>query len=227
MHIPRTGGGTVNRWLRAHYGEAYHHFGVHENAVALHVPDGVVAMGGHVAAEVLDSLPRPMIPPLCITLLRHPVDRVVSMYEWTRQYAPFSDVNGTDNPYKNMSLHEFVEGLPYPRLGVCDQQVRMLSTPYFFPDPACVPSLERATARLNRHFIWGFTTELAGFLYELGADLGGWAQEGANQNTIGSVAHHKPVGSTYTLPLGMYDHIAEKNPLDMALWCWAREGDDE
>ena len=214
MHIPKNGGGTVNNWIAANHGDGFYHFGAHPDARELVLQQGCEVAGGHVAATVLDRLPG---DPLCITTLRHPVDRVCSMYHWTRTRGPFADVNGMHNPYAGMSFAEFVDGLPYPRLGVCDQQTRMLSTDRLWPGGAKPdPVIARETLR---QFMWTAIPDyMDEFFDNIACDMG-WEHKGENVHVTGP-----ELGAIYDIPDGLRQQIVDKNPLDMELWELTDEG---
>src|SRR5687767_3878959 len=100
MHIPRAGGTGIDAWLYASFLPRsfwYPSDYIRQRFVGL--PAGADAVVGHVPST---------LPGTYITLLRPPVERVISLY--------YAHMNYGDFPHRGLSLHEYVERAPYAEI---------------------------------------------------------------------------------------------------------------
>jgi hypothetical protein len=244
FHIGKTGGTTLGRILARNFPEDWQfnaNRGATRSALGLrrlgdievayralsddrrrriHCVSGHVPIGIHELFDRRDHFdPRYQY----ITLLRHPVDRVISSFYYVRQQEgiPISKV------IKDFEIDEYIES----RLGLdpYDYQVRVLSgcsildAEWTDLEPLTAVAvnaahLERAKRNIERHFLFVGTTERFEEALMLIRRIYGWKFEDVlflKEN----VTRRRPQRSD--LPVGTIENIRRHNTYDLALYEWA------
>ncbi|HEX9819376.1 MAG TPA: sulfotransferase family 2 domain-containing protein [Methylomirabilota bacterium] len=150
LHIPKTAGSTLTDILRRQYSpEATFLTGGPRRpgleqfeALPLHQRERFACLAGHMMFGVHRLLPRPA---RYLTILRDPVDRVMSLYYYIRGLP--------EHPMHERVLRDRITLEDFVRLIPSDEQVRFLSGPW---DGGAAPTpremLERAERNITEHF---------------------------------------------------------------------------
>lgn len=214
VHVPRTAGSTFNAILAQCYGPDVFHvdpYDIHNSlATYRRDPTSWRVASGHIGAE--------SVPGRRVTILREPLERVVSEYLYARERPRHHEHEHANA----MSLGEYVgRGLV---TGVDNQAVRQLSGPAdvsmgpgdfrFVPFGECTDEmLARAKRNLARFDVIGITEDLPAFVSEC-ADRFGWGEQAVpHLNTTASALIPSPAQTRL---------ILEQNHLDVALYHFAR-----
>lgn len=226
LHIPKAGGQTLGEYvynqcraeeereddlLRA--GVAYLTYGFLKEP-NLVVPAHVLpllrradlrAVIGHFWFGLHEHVARPSV---YITLLRNPVDRLVSLYYYTKQG-------------ETMSLEEFVRAPPFKE--VDNDQTRRIAG----VDPpvggCTTATLRAAEENLRRHFAVAGTTERFDETLVLLKRKLGWTRDVLSYPR--NVNPHRP--PTASLSAETIEAVRARNELDFALWQYATRLLDE
>lgn len=152
-HIFKNGGTTIESILRREFGDGFASLHGAEGSSLLDSTSLVKFLGEHPGVQAVSShhlqYPKPEVPGWVIfdcCFLRHPFDRLVSVYH---QF-------GRANPARRESLREFVKHMidETPHL-VSDVQVNRLANGGAFTRPAGVRDLERAEELVCRMAVPG------------------------------------------------------------------------
>lgn len=140
LHIPKTGGTTIQRHFERVYGERY--LRLHGNVQASSITDwsAVDAVAGHIDRTIERYIPTPTY----YTVLRNPVARLLSLYRWWHDYDIHSPMEAIRN-VQHMSFREFAEHPGYEMHtvnGMCRQLARRVT-------PEDRPSLDLAIETLD------------------------------------------------------------------------------
>lgn len=222
LHIPKTAGTTLLDILDRQYpAAAIHSFGgdAHASVAQFKAMDEqsraqIRLLRGHMAYGLHEYLPRPAP---YFTILRDPVARVISYYNYILRTPPhYLYETVTSN---NMSLQELLEsGLP---LMMNDGQVRLISGVWGEPGFGEVTPemLETAKKNLAESFIVvGLTEQFDRTLCLLKEKLN-WSQPTTYQRL--NVAPHSSKKSH--LPAATLDLLKRANQQDGALYAFAQE----
>ena len=159
LHIPKAGGTTLNRIISRQYksntifeigARPYENFQKFEQLSNVK-RDEIKYLHGHVPFGLFDkSLP---VPPNYITMLRDPVDRIISHYYHTMDRA--SNLLYNEDTSKYMTLEEFATSGPIPQLS--NYQTRFISgiedvNPFYGNKPVNEDILKIAKKNLSEHF---------------------------------------------------------------------------
>jgi hypothetical protein len=213
LHIPKTGGMSVRTALKWIYGPgAVHRLPSDPAALEAWIEDGgpeQVSAGdlvtGHVAYGIHEHLDGPC---RSVTILRHPIRRVVSHYYYHRARYP-------DTRLAALSLTAFLDS--DHRIAAANRQVRFLSA----ADPADDPeaALESAKARIRDDLAAvGLTERLDASLLLFRRRLG-WTRPPFYVSRKVNV--DRP--AVEDLPDDTVEAVRAHNRLDLALYRFARE----
>ena len=222
LHIPKTAGTTLHDILDRHYPpEVVHSFGADAHASVSHYKSldeesriKIRLLRGHMAYGLHEYLPGPT---KYFTILREPVARVISYYNFIRRtpdHYLYDEVMGND-----LSLHALLEsGLP---LMMNDGQVRLISG--VWGDPAfgevTLSMLETAKKNLADTFIVvGLTEQFDKTLCLLKEKLN-WQQDITYQRL--NVSRHG--ASEEQLPRATVELLKHVNRQDIALYAYAQD----
>jgi hypothetical protein len=219
IHVMKTGGSTFFGHIRANFGRDAiypNRAGGDPRKSYIQIPH-VLALPperraqitiycGHFPYFVTDLLGHPEL--VRMTVLRHPVDRTVSMLRQTQaEVQPES------------SLETIYSDYAYRHRLVANHMTKMFSmtaddgaTVYFKVLPMDLARLEHAKENLERVQILGFQEHYHEFLDELRRDWG-WQ--------IGEVENRRVRTEDSDVPQSLLDRIAEDNVLDLDLYDFA------
>lgn len=217
LHLPKTGGRTLEMVIRRHFGSD-RVFGVYapQPAQALERYDGLSeqekreyrAIVGHAPMDMHRKVPGPCV---CVTLLRHPVDRVVSTYYFARRteshpgYAPIHE--------QDMSLGETVESGVIPMLD--NGQTRVLGE-WWGEYGTCPPeAADRAMENIDSHVAMAGLTERYDESLLLMARTFGWPWW-SMLYVRRNVAPNRPPAAE--IPRDVLSRIEELNQVDLDLY---------
>jgi len=146
MHIPKTGGTTLNKIFKRSYteNEIYDH--VPLEAMSKHFSQlkeddkkGIKAISGHHFYGIHDLFSKPYT---YFTMMRNPIERVISLYYFLKTYPGYYEEN-----MRNMSFEEYIDWDPQARNGqihqICGQNSQL--------------SLEKAKENLKVFEVVGIT----------------------------------------------------------------------
>jgi hypothetical protein len=221
VHVPKTAGSTLLQALEHQYGSVARLYGPdHPGAID---PEDFVALSpaarrafgavvGHVPVELDLRLPR---RDRRITLLRDPVDRVVSHFAYASTMPHLAADHGLDVP--GHDLEWFVTSAPSERL-VQNAHVRLLGGDGHSPPPVATDeSLARARENLESRFdAFGFSERFDEALALFGEVLG-WAPVSVQPVNVNP---DRP--ATSEIPARTRALIEEHNRLDLELYEHAR-----
>jgi hypothetical protein len=232
VHIPKTGGVSLERVLLRGFrpGEVFAlgnastaHAGGHRHAVATFrqlsasTRREIGLLFGHMAYGL-----HRLMPGTCryITLVRSPIERVVSFYN----YARIVGRHPTATPAaRAMSLREFVESEAHPF--VVNGQTRILAgdrswrqwSDDFGDDVAADDLLPRALAHLEQIDLIGLTERYADTLLLLRAAFG-WTQTISAPDNVTPADDRHPQVHVNDLDAATYQAICDRNELDLQLY---------
>ena len=217
-HVPKCGGNTLGRWLSSHYkiDQIYAISGTPhiETAKYINMPKEMrknyYYIWGHEAHQLLNYLPNPYI---LITILRDPVDRIVSYYYWAkRDPGHYLYEAITKN---NMDLTEFSTS------GLSSELSNYYTSHFSNMPPGTVRScpeeaLETAKNNLARYEHIGFTHNLNAFIASISKSLD-------LTNPYDGIQLNKTFGrkSLDNITQQERECIAESNKIDIELYTYA------
>jgi hypothetical protein len=222
LHIPRVGGTTLKTIMRRQYDRRFVYEGVHNALPEFKGLDEsarakIQVLEGHMPFGLHAFLPQPAT---YVTLLREPVDRVISIYYYVlrspRHYA-HAQVSA-----QQIDLETFVSG--EIAKGVDNGQTRLISgvgsTPDF--DGCSRETLELAKKNLREHFsVIGLTKKFDETLILLKRTLG-W---GLPFYTRKNITRERPYRSNP--PQALVKLIRQRNKWDVELYEYAQERMEE
>lgn len=216
IHIPKTAGSTLLRIMQREYGDAMYHVGGERSVDQLLSlpPDrlaGIRAVAGHIPFglhELLDP------PATYVTLLREPVDRIVSHFAYAAR-TPESPLHAQVEAAGN-DLGRYVAEAPAAAY-FNNGQTRLLgATDPRTSSPATEASLVRAKEHLSRHFSVAGVTERFDESLLMMSEAFGW-----------SMAPYRREKVSPNRPEQVTDDdartIIERNRLDVQLHAFATE----
>lgn len=215
LHLPKTGGGTLSDVLRREYGqravlELYD--SSYGEEVASLLPgsgDTVRVVIGHLYFGIHAFLPNSA---QYVTLLREPVERVVSHYYFVRN----DPTHYLYETAQQLNLHDFViaRGAHEPN----NDQTRLLSGKRFAASPGAFPDemLAEAKENLSRHFAVVGLTEAFDESLLLMQRTFGWRRPYYMRRNVG---RNRP--GIDALPDATIDVIRASNELDIELYHYA------
>lgn len=222
LHIPKAGGMTLNRILEQRYPrEQIYSLEREKPRQAIErfkaLPESERAryrlLKGHVLYGLHEAVPRPS---MYITILRDPVERVISQYYYARSrpdHYLYSRLN-----QKGMTLYEYVARNVTPEIS--NQQTGMLAGQGVAErhTPLTGESLARAKHNLKTHFrVVGLTEEFDTSLLLLQRAFGWKLPLYLREN----VTSEKPRGAQ--IDSRARELLAERNALDAEIYAFARE----
>ncbi|OLS34054.1 sulfotransferase family 2 domain-containing protein [Bacillus sp. MRMR6] len=204
MHIPKTGGTTLSEILRQQYvfGEIFDHDslgGIMKKADQLTIEEkrNIKAVAGHYFYGVHEQFKKSCT---YFTMLREPIDRVLSSYYFLRNYKGYERV-------KNMSLREFVLNEPEAKnlqtLMICGQKLH--------------PNLEKAKENLKTFKVVGITELFNESLFLIKKEYG-WNNIHYDKRNITKKRLRKQ-----EVPASVIDLIKQYNQLDLELYEFAKQ----
>lgn len=223
IHIPKTAGATVRRVLEREYGSALSTCYEHrlrswtktmqmtgKKRVKVH------AVGGHMPYGFHEVDPRFST---YMTMLRHPVDRLVSHYCYVRERRESNLHNEVVT--RGLTLEDYVTKVSTRHL-INDGQTRLLGQRHFSdrPSPATPVTLHRALDRLERMVV-GLVERFDESLL-LMAETFGWRTP---YYTVANKTKERP--ELTSLPEAAVTTICEANALDLVLYDRVRERFDQ
>jgi glycosyltransferase involved in cell wall biosynthesis len=220
LHIPKTAGSTMSRILEREYGgqPSFRLYGDIEarvralEAMAEDERRALRRVGGHMGFGIHRFLPGPSV---YVTLLRDPVDRIVSHYQYVLTH-PADAGNGRALEGVE-SLDDYVRSSVFARI-VNNGQTRLLGSDVLAADePADEATLERAKAVIDRHdLVVGLQDRFDESLLLMVRAFGWGYPAFRNEN----VSRDRP--GTADLPTSTMELIRERNALDIELCEHAR-----
>jgi Sulfotransferase family len=214
IHIPKTAGTTLTSLLNS----KFHHSEICPAEVWSELveisPDDLAKyrlFRGHFFYDMGDLLPR---KPLYMTMLRNPIERVISGYEFMRRIVP-TRAEALPNHLKaqTMSLKDYVCDPDNPSMS--NSQTRHLSSSRYKDDP--VQWLEVAKQRLAEEFTFVGLVERFEDSMALLSYTFGWNPLAEYQNLM--VAPKRPKRE---LEPEVWEAIATRNSLDLELYAYAK-----
>jgi len=225
LHIPKTAGTSLQKAIELFY-ERDEYFCIYDDeerpgmAAFQKLTDAkkrdVKIFMGHFYFGLHENIPQPCT---YFTILRNPIDRVISLHGHIKSLPCTS----SDQKFKNkweaarkMSLEEFVASDILPIMH--NQQVILLSNLVSKKGEATAESLEKAKSNLKEHFsVIGLTERLDETVILLKRVLGMRMRFIISQNIA------KEKRSIRELPEKTINLIKEKNKLDIALYDFVTE----
>ncbi|TRZ38610.1 hypothetical protein CEQ21_24845 [Niallia circulans] len=204
LHIPKTGGSTLNSIFTRQFSaqELYDHEFFQNKIVPIADLTSedrmqINAIAGHLLYGAHEQFTKPYH---YFTMLRHPVDRVLSLYSYLRNYPGYERL-------QNMTLEEYVRTEPEAKNG---QTLLLCGYPLQY-------NVSLAKKRLESFDVVGITERFDESLYLLKSAFG-WTD-----------IHYEKVNITKTrlkrtdVPLETIKLIEEHNKLDIELYHFAKE----
>jgi hypothetical protein len=232
LHIPKTGGSTLEQILYTEYEARYPsrptdkwmHYGVFCFAGGFYGQsspqppatyrrylqrDDLHAVFGHFYFGLHREIPEPSA---YITLLRDPIDRVLSLYS---HLLTWPELHTETLVPQTLTLEEFVTGPMM--LGASNDQIRRITGCCDISAMKPAELLDAAKENIDRYFSFVGVTEMFDESLLLMKDQFGWE----------SVFYHSELVSERRLrranvPQSLLDLIAERNALDISLYAYAR-----
>lgn len=201
MHIPKTGGTTLNSIFRNCYekNEIFDHVEkeeMRERFNHLSIPDrkAIKAVSGHHFYGVHEIFSKPFS---YFTMLREPVNRVVSLYYFLKEYPGYYQDN-----MKNMSLEEYIEWDAQTKNGqslqICGSQSNL--------------TLEKAKENLKTFDVVGLTEMFNESLYLFKRKYN-WKNVNYTKKNI---TKNRP--SIQAVPAHIIKKIEQQNQLDLEVY---------
>jgi hypothetical protein len=226
MHIPKTGGSTLNHYIydQMHDAESRKQGGGYLHAGVYYYPrgffkasrpgatseiarvlsrDDLRAVVGHFTFGVHNYVRKPWT---YVTMLRHPVDRVVSLYYHLKCEGKLA-----------ISLDEFVEEPPFSE--VDNDQTRRISGMEPPIGECTADMLDQAIQNLRNHFrVVGVTDRFDEVLAALKLEFN-WCRDFVYYLTNTNPARPK----TASIPHALQDKVLARNEFDLRLYEFANE----
>ncbi|MBY0159621.1 MULTISPECIES: sulfotransferase family 2 domain-containing protein [Cytobacillus] len=206
LHIPKTGGSTLNYIFRKHYSEKeiFDHVEIDKMIEQYNRLDDaerqtLKAISGHHFYGIHEHFLKPC---LYFTMLREPIDRVISLYYFLREYPGYYQDN-----MKNMSLEEYIEWDPQARNG---QTLQLCGSQN-------LANLQKAKENLETFPVFGITEKFNESLYLLKRNFG-WSNIDYTKKNITRV---RP--SLQEVPAKTIKKIEQYNQLDIELYRFAEK----
>jgi hypothetical protein len=220
IHTMKTGGTSLTAVLDSKF-DSQEICPAHHWETLIEIPPETLAtyrlLRGHFLCQVQHRLPQ---PPLFITLFRHPIDRIISLYRFWRRASQQHIIipAGYQQVFEKANALSLQEFACDPAILDCSNaQTRQLiahsepdATPLDFPD------LERAKSRLDQFTFVGLTDRFEESL-QLLSFIFGW----------NPVIEHQPImvaptrSSRADVSSEIVEAIASRNFLDLALYEYA------
>ncbi|TFJ91325.1 sulfotransferase family 2 domain-containing protein [Lentibacillus salicampi] len=199
MHIPKTGGTTLNTIINNQYDNIV----IDEhNTMNLKHAEKANAYMGHFYFGIHDHISRPCT---YITFMRDSIERMISLYYYIKE----TDFHPNHAEINTMSFNQFINAEKYDFLS-------NLQTRYFCAGQT--PNLEQAKDVMNKHFSVVGITEMFDESLALMKHRLEW--DNIHYQKL-NVSQHRP--SKNDLPTDTISEIKQKNSLDIALYKYAKE----
>lgn len=214
IHIPKTGGSTLHNAIQEHYGSRF--LSTSCNDLSQQQKESIVLIKEHMPFGIHTLLPQSRYR--YMTVLRNPVERVISMYYYMRsKNCPDPDKR---KYFSAMTLHDYVSNNEYNYFSdiwhkswTCSTynlQTRMLAGDLNRCD------LKKAINNLNSFFqVVGITERFAGTLKVINKNFGWNIRPGRKEN----ITPDKP--ALKDIPDKILQLIRSKNEMDMELYSHA------
>lgn len=207
LHIPKTGGSTICRYLEMAYGERYAH--LRGDAEVNAVTDWLQydAIAGHFTAGVVNTIPRET---RVFTVLRDPVERLASLYRWWHGHDRDNPLEAIRN-VQHMTFDEFLACRDYwkhTQNGMTHQVMHRDSNDFNNPI-----DLFEASDFLDTCELVGTFDNLAPFIARMATMLD-WPFD------VGGV-HEKRIDVPLEIDADARRRVILDNPLDLALYAYA------
>jgi Sulfotransferase family len=203
MHIPKTGGMTLKTLLKQRVGSNTFHQIPIEKFSQTHARDlvGYRCIRAHWDYSFFRVLSR---KPVYITMLRHPVARMLSMYGMVRRKP--------DSRWYTADIHEFIDRISAERL-----QAHFLAGVFSSQQLSQTALLELSLTRLDECAFYGITEQFSASL-DLLCAIFGW-QPAAPEKRNAAAPGVKPVPDAEVVA-----HIETASRVDMDLYNEAVKG---
>ncbi|MBT2686890.1 sulfotransferase family 2 domain-containing protein [Bacillus sp. ISL-47] len=216
VHIPKTGGTTLNKIINNNYNDGLIKsvYDTDESVRNLKFKElskkNISCIEGHFPFGIHAYF---NVPYVYITLLRNPIDRVISEYYFTHSFSwpSWLDKNNPDHKkYFNLSLEDFIK---YPAMR--NKQTRFISGNFNTELLDC--DLNKAIENIEKYFIVAGTTEMFDESVFLMKEMLGWK----NSKYIKSnVTKKRPKLNDLTSDIRQL--IEEYNKFDLELYSFAK-----
>lgn len=203
MHIPKTGGTTLNAIFRNQYekNQFYEHlYDLKTKYTMLNQEEknNIIAISGHYSYGIHNIFSKPFT---YFTMLRNPVDRVISQYYFLKSTPTIKP------EVKDMTFAEFINYAPTAKNGQTKQVSGLFKN----------PSVEKAKENLRTFRVIGLTEKFDESLFLMKKVLG-WSNIEYNKLNI---TKKRPLKSE--LSQKVISLIEEHNQLDIELYKYAQE----
>jgi len=197
LHIPKTGGTTLTQIICQQYQKNYHHppgeaFHYNEQIRLANTLCGHLPFGAHY------HIPRPFT---YITLLRNPIEQVISWYYFRYKNPRYDQFDGDFDDYINSERFNYA---------TVNLQTRFICG----DDP---PNLETAKRNLKNYFsVIGITELFDASLFFMKKELGWHKISYKNQNV-------NPNRPRNQFPSSIINKIKDKNEIDIQLYNFVKQ----
>jgi hypothetical protein len=236
FHIFKNGGSTLDAALKKNFGNRW-------RAIEGPDPDGpmnwptamkllrahheIEAVSSHTARFTAPPMPGFKIVPMF--LIRHPIDRLCSIYHY-KTNAPMSTANKAFEIAQKSSFVDFMEfalanqaDIPS---AVCDAQISWLARAGIYQEPPNSADLDKAKSIVAGALVPGVVERMDQYLVMLETKLEvGWpsidlASPDENRNPVRkeSTLLERLRKIRSALPLRLWNQLRERNRLDLELW---------
>ncbi|MGE7592061.1 sulfotransferase family 2 domain-containing protein [Peribacillus frigoritolerans] len=205
MHIPKTGGTTLNSIFRNSFSEneIYDHIEIEKmskqyNQLSDAEKKAIKAVSGHHSHGVHEIFSRPYA---YFTMLREPVSRVISLYYFLKNYPGYYEDN-----MRNMSFEEYIDWDPQAKNGQTLQICGSIKN----------LNVEKAKENLKTFDVVGITEMFNESLYLLKKNYG-WDNVNYKKKNI-----TKARPSLQQIPIKTIKKIEQQNQLDIELYSFVK-----
>lgn len=205
LHIPKTGGTTLNTIFRNQYdrSEFFDHESYQDELMKLEeltdeVKQKLVAVSGHYYFGIHTQFTKPFN---YFTILREPVDRVISAYYFLKNFPGYERV-------QTMTLEEFVLNEP---------KAQNMQTMLVSGDLHSNPSLQKAKEHLRNFKVVGVTEQFNETLFLLQKEYG-WIHIHYSRKNITKSRRQKS-----DIPPHVIELINHYNSLDIELYEYSKQ----